>query len=76
MAQTIVHRKINIVLLAAGEAVAPHCRPGDIAVEAAADGWHVHFLAADGSLDSYDQPYASANEALWAAKAAAEFGLG
>jgi hypothetical protein len=75
MAQITRHRNVNIVQLAAGEAVAAHCSAGDIAVEEGGDGWYLHFVAANGSLDSYETPYRSALEALWAAKAAAEFGF-
>ena len=74
VATVIVHRKIRIVLLAAGEAIADHCRPGDIAIVSESDGFRAHFLAADGSIDAWEQPYASEREALWSAKAAAEFG--
>lgn len=76
VATVIVHRKIRIVLLAAGEAIADHCRPGDIAIVSESDGFRAHFLAADGSIDAWEQPYASELEALWSAKAAAEFGGG
>lgn len=75
MVQVIQHRKVNLVHLDDGEAIADHCGPGDIAIVSAADGWHLHFIAGDGSIESYDQPYASRNEALWAAKAAAEYGF-
>ena len=73
---TIVrHRKVNIIVLAPGETVAQCCRPGDIAIVAADDGWWTQFVGADGHIDSYDEPYPSYNEALWSAKAAAEFGV-
>ncbi len=75
MATIIRHRKVNIVVLEAGEAIAGHCRPGDIAISAAPDGWWNSFIDADGSVDTYDAPYRTYNEALWAAKAAAEFGV-
>ena len=75
MATIIKHRRVNIVVLDPGEAIAGHCGPGDIAIRAASDGWWTSFVASDGSIDSYDQPYRSYNEALWAAKAAAEFGV-
>lgn len=75
MAQTIRHRKVNIVELEPGEAILDHCRRGDIALAAGSGGWYLHFVGADGVLDSYETPYASAREALWAAKAAAEFGF-
>jgi hypothetical protein len=75
MANVVRHRKVNIVFLAPDEAIASHCAPGDIAIVAAADGWWTSFIGQHGEVDSYDQPYPSYNEALWAAKAAAEFGL-
>ncbi|MDB5962591.1 MAG: hypothetical protein JWP59_3885 [Massilia sp.] len=75
MVTVVRHRKVNIVQLGAGEPIGDHCRPGDIALVANADGWSLHFLAADGAIDSYDKPYASEKEALWAAKAAAEYGF-
>jgi len=74
MVQIIRHRKVNIVELDAGEAIAAHCGPGDIALVTQADGWSLHFVGRDGSIESYDRPYPSQKEALWAAKAAAEFG--
>jgi hypothetical protein len=75
MATVVLHRKVNIVALEAGEPVAAHCTPGDIAIAAGADGWSLHFIGSDGVIESYDRPYKSYNEALWAAKAAAEFGF-
>lgn len=75
MVQVIQHRKVNLVQLDPDEAIAEHCRPGDIAIVTAGDGWYVHFVAHDGSVESYEQPYPSKNEALWAAKAAAEYGF-
>jgi hypothetical protein len=75
MATIIKHRKVNIVVLAADEPIADHCGPGDIAISAAADGWWTSFVGADGSIDSYDIAYDTYNEALWAAKAAAEYGV-
>jgi hypothetical protein len=74
MANVIRHRQVNIVVLDEGEAIEGHCGPGDIAICTRADGWLNSFIASDGSIDTYDRPYSSYNEALWAAKAAAEFG--
>ncbi len=74
MASIIRHRRVNIVVLEQGEDIEATCGPGDIAIMAAQDGWWNSFVAQDGSIDSYDLPYPSYNEALWAAKAAAEFG--
>lgn len=73
MATIITHRRTRIVTLAAGESIASACAPGDIALEQEGDGWWTRFVADDGSVDSYDAPFATYNEALWAAKAAAEF---
>ena len=75
MPTVVRHRKVNIVVLDAGETIAAHCKAGDIAISAAQDGWWTSFVGKDGAVDSYDQPYGSYNEALWAAKAAAEFGV-
>ena len=74
MAQVIKHRKVNIVVLAAGEEIGGHCREGDIALLEDAAGWWIKFVGADGEIDCYGEPYPSYNEALWSAKAAAEFG--
>ncbi|MEM4987189.1 hypothetical protein V8G57_07280 [Collimonas sp. H4R21] len=59
--------------LAAGESIADHCSPGDIALVQDAADWWTHFVGEDGAVDSYDQPFPSYNKALWTAKAAAEF---
>jgi len=75
MATVVKHRGVNIVVLEPDEAIAGHCKPGDIAISAAPDGWWTHFIGEQGQVDSYDQPYATYKEALWAAKAAAEFGV-
>lgn len=75
MPTVVRHRKVNIVVLAEGEEIGVHCRAGDIAICARPDGWWTSFVGAGGAVDSYDEPYASYNEALWSAKAAAEFGL-
>jgi hypothetical protein len=75
MVTIIKHRKVNIVVLESGEPIAAHCGPGDIAICAAADGWWTSFIDGDGAIASYDIPYRTYNEALWAAKAAAEYGV-
>lgn len=75
MTTVIVHRRVNIVVLEAHESIHAHCAPGDIAIVAAADGWWNSFVGRDGAIDGYDRPYNSYNEALWAAKAAAEYGF-
>jgi hypothetical protein len=75
MANVVKHRKVNIVVLEAEETIVQCCKPGDIAIRPAPDGWWTSFIAEDGSIDDYDIPYPSYLEALWAAKAAAEFGV-
>ena len=69
----ITHRGISIATLAAGQSVETHCAPGQTAIREQADGWWLYFIDEDGTLDGYDSPYTSHAEALWAAKAAAEF---
>ena len=76
MPTIIKHRKVRIVVLADGEVLSACCSAGDIAIEGGPAGWWTRFVGPAGQVDSYDEPYASYNEALWAAKAAAEFGLG
>ncbi|WP_295995391.1 hypothetical protein [Rugamonas sp.] len=75
MPTIVTHRKVRIVMLEGGESIAAHCRRGDIAIVADAAGWWIHFVGADGALDSYDEAFATRDAALWAAKAAAEYGL-
>ncbi|MFA9217102.1 MAG: hypothetical protein ACEQSK_08355 [Sphingomonadaceae bacterium] len=75
MATVLRHRKVKIVVLDVGELIDGHCGPGDIAILADASGWWTKFVGEDGQVDCYGDPYPSYNEALWAAKAAAEFGL-
>lgn len=75
MATIIIHRKVNIVILGVNENLAGHCHPGDIAIAIDNEGWWVKFIDANGDVTGYEAPYASSNEALWAAKAAAEFGI-
>jgi hypothetical protein len=53
--------------------VAHHCPPGHTAIREQGDGWWLYFVDSDGSIDGYDSPFASHAEALWAARAAAEF---
>ena len=71
--KTIIHRGITISTLTATESVETQCAPGHTAIRAQADGWWLYFVDLDGSVSGYDSPFASHNEALWAAKAAAEF---
>lgn len=69
----IIHRGISIATLAAGQSIETHCAPGQTAIREQADGWWLYFVDEDGKVDGYDSPFASYAEALWAAKAAAEF---
>lgn len=74
MSTIIRHRKVNIVVLESDERIDSHCRAGDIAIVRDDDGWWTKFVGAKGQVESYDIPFDSYNKALWAAKAAAEFG--
>jgi hypothetical protein len=74
MSTTIRHRKVNIVVLEGDEGLAENCRPGDIAIVRDDQGWWTKFVDIDGNVESYDIAFDSYNKALWAAKAAAEFG--
>jgi len=74
MATVVKHRKVKIVVLERGEDIGAHSREGDIAIVADSAGWWIKFVGAAGHVDCYGIPYASYNEALWSAKAAAEFG--
>ena len=69
----ITHRGITITTLASTQDVAAHCAPGQTAIREQGDGWWLYFVDEDGTVDGYDSPYTSHAEALWAAKAAAEF---
>ncbi|HEY5800375.1 MAG TPA: hypothetical protein VIT92_09140 [Burkholderiaceae bacterium] len=73
MASTQIHRGVSIVTLAPGETVAQHGRPHDIVLTAGEGGWWCYFIGEDGVAESYDVPYATEQEALHAAKAAAEY---
>ena len=74
MATIMRHRKVKIVVLEQNEQIASECGAGDIAIVVDNAGWWVKFIGAGGEVDCYGIPYPSYNEALWAAKAAAEFG--
>lgn len=76
MATSITHRHTRIVTLDPQEDIHAHCGPGDIALVPDGAGWWTKFVGEDGEVDSYDEPFESYNKALWAAKAAAEFGSG
>ena len=71
--QHIIHHGITIATLTADQSIETHCAPGQTAIREQADGWWLYFVDEDGSIDGYDSPFASHAEALWAAKAAAEF---
>jgi len=73
MSTTITHRRTRIVTLDQGEDILAVCLADDIAIRPDADGWSVWFVGEEGALDGYEEPYPSQQEALWAAKAAAEF---
>jgi hypothetical protein len=73
MATIVTHRNIRIVTLEPGETLTEHCNENDIALEQKDDGWWTRFVGKDGEVESYDAPFNTYNEALWAAKAAAEF---
>jgi hypothetical protein len=74
MATVIKHRSVKIVVLEDGEEIAKLCSPGDIAIVTDVSGWWLKFVGEGGEVDCYGEPYPSYNEALWSAKAAAEFG--
>ena len=69
----ITHRGISIATLASSDPIESHCAPGHTAIREQADGWWLYFVDEDGKVDGYESPFSSHAEALWAAKAAAEF---
>jgi hypothetical protein len=73
MPTILLHRRIRIVSLDQNEHISEHCKPGDIALVEDGTGWWTHFVEEGGQTTTYDEPYKTYNEALWAAKAAAEF---
>lgn len=73
MATSILHRRTRIVTLAAEDSITSVCQPEDIALVQQGADWWVHFVDSDRGSETYDAPFPSYNEALWAAKAAAEF---
>jgi hypothetical protein len=75
MASKIVHRGVAIVTLDDGEPILEHCKAGDIAIRMDASGWWTCFVGDDGEVESYDEAFPSLNHAIWAAKAAAEYGV-
>jgi hypothetical protein len=75
MATIILHRKVNIVVLTPGESLLAGSYTHAIVIAPDDAGWWLRFIDSQGGIDHYEVPYASYNEALWAAKAAAEFGF-
>ncbi|KQQ36199.1 hypothetical protein ASF61_08385 [Duganella sp. Leaf126] len=75
MATNVRHRGVNIRQLEDGEQLLKVCRAGDIGIIKDEQGWWIKFVGENGSVDCYGQPYPSYNEALWTAKAAAEYGV-
>lgn len=73
MPTILLHRRVRIVSLETSENIADHCVAGDIALVGDDSGWWTHFVEEDGETSTYDEPFKTYNEALWAAKAAAEF---
>lgn len=73
MPAIIHHHGVRIVTLDAGESLAALCRPGDIVIENDGAGWWTRFVGEEGEVESYDEPFAKFEKALWTAKAAAEF---
>jgi hypothetical protein len=71
--RTITHRGITITTLTAEQDVAVQCTPGHMAIREQTDGWWLYFVDEMGGVSGYDSPFASYKEALWSAKAAAEF---
>jgi len=73
MATSIRHRRTTIVTLEEGDRIGDQSAAGDIVLAQENGGWWVHFIGDDGSVESYDEPYPTYNQALWTAKAAAEY---
>jgi hypothetical protein len=74
MATVINHHSVKIVVLDGDDEISRLCGAGDIAIVTDASGWWIKFVGEGGHVDCYGEPYPSYNEALWSAKAAAEFG--
>ena len=70
---TITHRGTRIHTIDEEDDPVARCRPGDIALQPVTGGWAVWFVGDGGEVEGYDEPFPSRQEALWAAKAAAEF---
>lgn len=73
MAAIIKHHGVRIVTLEDGECIEAVCRPGDIVIERDGAGWWTRFVDEQGTVESYDEPFAKLEQATWTAKAAAEF---
>ncbi len=72
MATVITHRGVRIVTLEPDETLKQCCCADDIAICPCNSGWLVYFVHEDGA-DGYDEPFPAYQQALWSAKAAAEF---
>jgi hypothetical protein len=72
MATVITHRGVRIVTLEPDETLKQCCSADDIALCRCKSGWLVYFVSEDGA-EGYEDPFPGYQEALWAAKAAAEF---
>lgn len=75
MASEIMHCGVAIVTLEDGEAVREQCKSACIAIRHDDAGWWTCFVSQDGDVEDYDQPFPSRDQAVWAAKAAAEYGI-
>jgi hypothetical protein len=75
MASKITHCGVAIFTLAEGETVQENCAANCIAIRHDDAGWWTCFVGESGEIDCYDKPYPSRDQATWAAKAAAEFGI-
>ncbi|TFW25203.1 hypothetical protein E4L96_05595 [Massilia arenosa] len=75
MATKLIHRRVPIFTLADGETIAATCTANSIALVRDDAGWWTCFVGEDGAVERYDEPFPSQEQALWSAKAAAEFGI-
>jgi hypothetical protein len=73
MSTLIKHRGVRIVTLSKEDDLMEHCGPRDIAIVPDPAGWWTYFIDEDGHAERYDIPFPTYQEALWSAKAAAEF---
>lgn len=68
MTTRIVHAGQEIVILDDGQTIAHQCSPGDIAIISEDSKYFVCFVGADGGIDSWNEPYDTAIEAIEAIK--------